>query len=172
MRTAAVEGLQAHGVLWFWEMRKACPAILAVALTMSACGTSQRTSVAPSSPGTVDLPGTQNAIGRVLTSNEARGGFPRWHRAGLVGCAFGGGPVALRIKGICGAQVSFTSGRTAIVTFTEFWPGLIRGPGLPTGWLQHWWSFELQSPGHTKEAWWSARIHPLGDYGASLPDFR
>ena len=152
-------------------MLKACLALVAVALTMSACGASQRSSAVPRWPGTVALPGTQNAIARIQTSNDASFGFPRWHPAGLVGCTLAGPPI--RIRGICGVQVSFTNGQTAIVTFTQFWPWLINGPGLPpAGWMRHWWSFELQSPGQTKEAWWNARIHALGDFGATLPDLR
>jgi hypothetical protein len=146
-------------------MRSTAPAVIGIALSLTACGGSHRGNALPPMPGTVASTPAQTAIARVQSS---RGGaafriFPQDQVR--LGCRIPGpGLASHRIKATCESRVRFAHGSQtavgAVVTFTEFWPArLFRTSGWPNRTLQHSWRFEVQTHG----------IRGLGDRGAFPP---
>ena len=151
------------------EMPKVALALIATALTVSACGSSHRSSPVRPVPKTLASQAgeaavkarTDAAIARVQAAAGAGGAFRMFpHTQGHVACRI---PAALSlgIRGICETRVSFRGADSRpVVTFTELWSArLFRTGGSPNRILQHSWRFEVGPNG----------IRGLGDRGALPP---
>lgn len=108
--------------------------------------------------GTVPSTAADIAIAHV----QADQGFRNFPNAeGRTGCVLGAG-LRLSFKGTCQTRVSRT-GRSTVVTFTEFWPAAKFGTGgPPIGMLHHSWNFEIRADG---------RIVSAGEEGSFPPDY-
>ena len=141
-------------------------ALLVLLLVLaSACGSSHH-AAAPRTSSTVPLP-RRDVIAAVKSSfgGKALAFFP--NRQTRIRCRIPGA-VAMAIEGTCQTKVAFTgSSKSALVTFTEYWPARrFRTHGPPKGTLHHFWRFRV-NPAIIGGP--PSSVRPLGGGGALPP---